>query len=107
MWNAVLGYVRSWDFWVWFGFLAQAFFFGRFAVQWWATERARRVVIPATFWWLPLVGGVLILIYSIVRQDIVFIAGSALALAIYLRNTWFHYRGEHQREITGTERNTT
>lgn len=96
--------IQSWDFWVWFGFLAQAFFFGRFAVQWWATERARRVVIPAAFWWFSLVGGALILVYSIVRRDPVFIAGSALALVIYVRNTWFHYRGEHQREIDEVDR---
>lgn len=104
MLNTAFAYIRSWDAWVWFGFLAQAFFFGRFAVQWWATERARRVVIPAAFWWLSLIGGVLILVYSIVRKDVVFIAGSALALLIYLRNTWFHYRGEYQRKIADGER---
>lgn len=104
MLDAAITYIRSWDFWVWFGFIAQAFFFGRFAVQWWATERARRVVIPGTFWWFSLVGGVLILIYSIVRKDPVFIAGSALALVIYARNTYFHHRGEHRRELADAER---
>lgn len=102
--SAAIATIRSWDFWVWFGFFAQAFFFGRFAIQWWATERARRVVIPAAFWWFSLIGGVLILIYSIVRKDVVFIAGSALALVIYVRNTWFHYKGEHKREIVDVER---
>lgn len=104
MFSALIIHAQSWDFWVWFGFLAQAFFFGRFAVQWWATERARRVVIPAAFWWFSLVGGALILVYSIVRQDPVFIAGSALALVIYVRNTWFHYRSEHQRGISEIDR---
>lgn len=89
--TVIAAYVRSWDFWTWFGFLAQAFFFGRFVVQWVASERARRVVIPAAFWWFSLVGGALILVYAIVRRDPVFIAGSALALAIYARNAYFHY----------------
>lgn len=104
MFSALIIHAQSWDFWVWFGFLAQAFFFGRFAVQWWATERARRVVIPAAFWWFSLVGGALILVYSIVRKDPVFIAGSALALVIYLRNTWFHYRS--CREPSGSPQYT-
>lgn len=99
MFDAVIAYIAQWDFWVWFGFLAQAFFFGRFAVQWWATERAHRVVIPAAFWWLSIIGGTLILVYSIVRGDVVFILGSALALLIYFRNAHFHYRGAHAREF--------
>lgn len=88
-------YVRGWDFWVWFGLFAQFTFFLRFFVQWIATERARKVVIPAAFWWLSLVGGALILLYSMVRRDPVFIAGNSLGFLIYLRNLWFHYRGHH------------
>lgn len=105
--TATITAIQSWDFWVWFGFIAQAFFFGRFAVQWWATERAKRVVIPAAFWWFSLVGGTLILVYSVVRRDPVFVAGSALALLIYIRNTWFHYKSEHRREIDGVDQEAT
>lgn len=91
--QSVVAMVSRWDAWVWFGFLAQALFAGRFVVQWWATERARRVVIPGAFWVLSIIGGSLILVYSIVRRVPVFILGSALALVIYLRNMWFHYWG--------------
>jgi len=97
--SVLMAYLRSWDGWTWFGFFAQACFFGRFFVQWIATERARRVVIPAAFWWYSLIGGVLILVYSIVRKDPVFTAGSALALVIYLRNMVFHYRGQRSRAV--------
>lgn len=99
--TTVIAYIRSWDFWTWFGFVAQFFFFLRFFAQWIASERAQRVTIPASFWHLSIVGGVLILIYSIVRRDIVFITASALSLLIYARNTVFHYRvtaGESERE---------
>lgn len=99
--NGIIDFIRPWDFWVWFGFLAQFAFFLRFFAQWIATERAKRVVIPAAFWWFSLVGGALILVYSIVRKDPVFIAGSALALVIYLRNTYLHYFGAHRRELDG------
>lgn len=84
-------YIASWDAWTWFGFVAQAFFFGRFIVQWYASERHRRVVIPVAFWWLSLVGDALILVYAFVRRDPVFIVGSALAFAIYARNLRLHY----------------
>lgn len=91
--RSIVTIMASWDAWVWFGLCAQALFAGRFIVQWWATERARRVVIPVAFWWLSLIGGALILVYSIVRRDPVFILGSTLAFVIYLRNMWFHYGG--------------
>jgi len=45
--QSAIAIASGWDAWMWFGFLAQAVFAGRFLVQWWATERARRVVIIA------------------------------------------------------------
>lgn len=83
-------YIRSWDAWTWFGFLAQFIFFLRFFVQWISSERAKRVTIPVSFWYLSLVGGALILVYAIVRHDVVFITASALSLLIYGRNLRLH-----------------
>lgn len=72
--------------WVGVGFGGQALFFGRFFVQWIASERARRSVIPLAFWWFSLGGGAVLLAYAIHRRDPVFIAGQATGLLIYLRN---------------------
>lgn len=72
--------------WVLFGFLAQVIFFARFVIQWIASEREKKVVIPLLFWHLSILGALMILIYAIYRQDIVFIAGQLLALVIYIRN---------------------
>ncbi len=74
------------DPWVIFGFAAQFIFFGRFVIQWLASERTGVVTIPRSFWYLSIVGAIMILIYAIHREDIVFIAGQLIALAIYLRN---------------------
>lgn len=90
--QSLIQFIQSWDAWVWFGFVAQACFFMRFFVQWVATERAGRVVIPIAFWYFSCLGGVLILVYALVRKDIVFILGSALSLVIYGRNLMVQYR---------------
>jgi len=69
-----------------FGFIAQFIFFLRFVVQWWESERKGESIIPPMFWYLSIFGTILILIYSIVRRDIVFSVASALNMLIYLRN---------------------
>lgn len=79
-------FVKQIDFWVILGFVAQALFTMRFVVQWLASEKAKASVIPVAFWFFSLGGGFLLLIYSIARQDPVFIAGQALGLLIYIRN---------------------
>lgn len=68
------------------GFSGQALFSARFLVQWIASERARRSVVPRVFWWLSLGGGLTLFIYAIARQDPVFMVGQGAGLAIYLRN---------------------
>lgn len=78
------------DPWVMFGFFAQFVFFLRFIVQWIASERQRKSVIPLAFWYLSIVGSVLILMYAIKREDPVFIAGQGFALVIYIRNIMLH-----------------
>ena len=46
----------DWHFWKVVGWTGNAIFSSRFLVQWWATEKHKRVVVPAAFWWLSLVG---------------------------------------------------
>jgi lipid-A-disaccharide synthase-like uncharacterized protein len=78
--------------WVLFGFAAQFVFFLRFAVQWWVSEKKKESVIPVSFWYLSLIGTFMILIYSLKRADIVFIAASCLNSLIYIRNLILIYR---------------
>ncbi len=79
--------------WMGIGFAGQAIFGTRFVVQWIATERKRRSVVPVSFWYLSLLGSVFLLAYSIYRRDAVFIAGFSLNMIIYLRNLYFiHHR---------------
>lgn len=78
--------------WLVIGFAGQALFSMRFLIQWWASERQKRSVIPVAFWFFSLAGGVTLLSYAIYRQDPVFIVGQAGGLIIYSRNLYFIYR---------------
>ena len=98
LWHAMGGYfydvfVRRLDWWAYVGLLAQALFTGRFLVQWIASERAGRSVIPTAFWLLSIAGGTLLLVYALFRRDPVFILGQGLGVLIYLRNLHFVLRG--------------
>ena len=81
-------FIIKFDGWVVLGFVAQGFFTMRFLVQWIASERARRSVIPVAFWFFSVGGGALLLVYALYRRDPVSIAGQALGLLVYIRNLY-------------------
>ena len=82
-------FIIKFDAWVILGFVAQALFTMRFVVQWIASERARKSVMPVAFWFFSIGGGALLLVYALYRKDPVFIAGQALGLVVYVRNLYF------------------
>ena len=63
--------------WVTIGFCAQIMFTMRFVVQWFASEKVRRSVVPVAFWYFSILGGSMLLAYAIYRRDPVFIFGQA------------------------------
>src|SRR3982750_4708543 len=73
--------------------LAGSLVFGlRFLLQWIASERARKSIIPFGFWECSAIGSVLTLLYfAIYRHDSVGVLLTALPLPIYLRNLYFMY----------------
>jgi lipid-A-disaccharide synthase-like uncharacterized protein len=83
----------TWNAWKIIGWLGNAAFFSRFFVQWYATEKLKRVVVPATFWWLSLAGSLLLLSYALFYQrDSVFIFAYAFTWLPYIRNLVIHHR---------------
>jgi lipid-A-disaccharide synthase-like uncharacterized protein len=68
------------------GFCGQAIFMSRFMVQWIASERAKRSVIPVAFWYLSLAGSLILLIYAVYVQDPVFVFGQLFGFVVYIRN---------------------
>ena len=81
--------------WLGVGLVAQLMFSMRFIVQWIASERARRSIVPETFWYFSLIGGAMLLAYAVYRLDPVFMLGQAMGLIIYTRNIYF-IRAHHK-----------
>jgi lipid-A-disaccharide synthase-like uncharacterized protein len=78
--------------WLGIGLLGQALFSARFLVQWIASERRKRSVVPLAFWYFSVGGGLTLLAYAIYRRDPVFILGQTAGLLVYARNLWLIYR---------------
>jgi lipid-A-disaccharide synthase-like uncharacterized protein len=93
-------FVLHLDWWVVLGFVAQAMFTLRFAVQWIASERAGHSVVPLAFWLFSIGGGLLLLIYALYRRDPVFIAGQSFGVFVYLRNLQFVLR-DRRKAVPG------
>jgi len=73
--------------WVLFGFGAQFMFTARFLVQWIASERRRKSYVPVAFWYLSIVGAVMLLSYAVFwKQDPVVALGQTTGGFIYVRN---------------------
>ena len=74
------------------GLLGQALFFSRFLVQWIASEKKGRSVVPLSFWYLSIGGGGLLLVYALWRKDPVITLGQAVGLFVYVRNLMLIHR---------------
>ncbi|MCC7330454.1 MAG: lipid-A-disaccharide synthase N-terminal domain-containing protein [Gammaproteobacteria bacterium] len=72
--------------WVAIGLLGQALFAGRFLVQWLASERTGRSIVPLGFWYLSIGGSAILLAYALHRHDVVFTLGQLFGFVVYGRN---------------------
>ncbi len=84
----------EWNTWKVIGWIGNLVFFSRFLVQWWATEKRKEVVVPNSFWWLSLIGSLLLLAFAIKQQQSVFIFAYAFTWVPYIRNLVISYRAK-------------
>jgi lipid-A-disaccharide synthase-like uncharacterized protein len=92
-------FVVNLDWGIMIGYIAQILFALRFVVQWIASERAGRSVVPMAFWVFSIGGGILLLGYALYRKDPVFIIGQAFGVFVYLRNLQFVLRSGGQGAV--------
>jgi len=85
------------------GFGGQTLFFMRFLVQWLYSEKHKRSLIPISFWYLSIGGSLLLLVYALIRKDIVFIVGQSTGIIIYLRNLMLLSREKQLQRVSPSE----
>jgi lipid-A-disaccharide synthase-like uncharacterized protein len=93
-------FIAKFQWWVLLGYVAQIMFTMRFLVQWIASERAGKMVMPIAFWFFSIGGGVLLLLYALYIRDPVFIIGQGLGLFVYLRNLYFVFRERRLKPVS-------
>ena len=86
--------------WLAFGLIGQAAFFSRFLVQWLASERAGESYVPLSFWYLSILGSLVLLVYAIHRQEPVFALGYLPNSFVYLRNLVLLRRNDTRKSPT-------
>jgi lipid-A-disaccharide synthase-like uncharacterized protein len=68
--------------WLGIGFFGQSLFFSRWLLQWASSERRAESHIPISFWYMSLIGSVIVLAYALHRVDPVFIAGQSVGTIV-------------------------
>lgn len=91
----------EWHLWKVIGWLGNVIFFSRFFVQWYATEKHKKVVVPASFWWLSLTGSLLLLSYGLYLENSVFIFAYAFTWIPYTRNLIIGHRHAKAQQTCG------
>jgi len=81
--------------WLGIGLVGQTMFMMRFIVQWIHSERHQKSIIPVSFWYLSLAGGLTVLAYGFHRADLVIILGQMPGTIVYTRNLMLIRKERH------------
>ncbi len=85
--------------WLSIGLAGQCLFMARFIVQWIHSEKHGKSLIPLSFWYLSLSGGLIVLAYGIHKLDPVIILGQLPGTVVYTRNLMLIKRQAKQTEV--------
>ena len=78
-------YVDS-PYWTAFGVFGNLMFSSRFLIQWYYSEKEKRVVVPAVFWQISFWGSLIALVYAFHIDKAPVILGSIFLPFLYARN---------------------
>jgi lipid-A-disaccharide synthase-like uncharacterized protein len=87
---------------IWFGIglAGQLLFVLRWLIQWIASERAGRLVVPDLFWYASLAGGLMVLSYGVYKPDPIIVIGQ-FGVFLYARNVYFLWRQQRLATANG------
>ena len=83
--------------WVSFGTLGQLIFFSRWIIQWFTSEKLKNSVIPISFWWCSLIGGIITLVYAHHIGSFPFMLAQAIGIIVYSRNLFLIYKNKNEK----------
>ena len=99
-WQSYFNGMASADLmWLGIGLVGQTLFMMRFIVQWMHSEKHQRSVIPVSFWYFSLFGGITVLAYGFHRGDPVIILGQLPGTFVYARNLMLIRRQKGDTEM--------
>jgi lipid-A-disaccharide synthase-like uncharacterized protein len=99
--NAVLQIQRD-PWWELTAFVGEAMFGGRFILQWLVSEYKKESHIPIAFWYMSIIGTVILLAYSIHIEKPVLILAFTLQIGIYARNLVLIKKHKDKTAVTAT-----
>ena len=94
--NYIIGMPTSDLIWLGIGLVGQCLFMMRFIVQWVHSERHQQSIIPVSFWYLSLLGGLIVLAYGLHKLDPVIILGQLPGTIVYSRNLVLIHRNNNK-----------
>ena len=68
------------------------FFFSRWIIQWFFSEKLKTSIIPVAFWWCSLFGGIITIIYANNIESFPFMLAQGVGIIVYLRNLILIYK---------------
>lgn len=89
---------------VFIGTIGQLLLNVRYFYQWYVSERVYDSVLPMGFWVISALASVMVVVYSIVRQDPVLLVAQSFGFLAYSRNIYIHWKA---RQLTFTARNNS
>jgi lipid-A-disaccharide synthase-like uncharacterized protein len=72
--------------WAAIALIGQFFFAGRFILQWLVSEYKRKSHMPVMFWYMSILGSLILFAYSIHIKNPIFMLSFSLNTLIYIRN---------------------
>ncbi len=81
-----------WDWWEAFGLAGEILFFGRILVQWIASEKEKRPILPISYWYMSLIGSEILFFYAMHLRSFVVLLPQLIAFPLYARNLQLEIR---------------